>query len=63
MQKPIVFTIEENGKQVPVKGLLVDFITSKVEGYLEPSRKGTPKGDPIGFSSMKFLATLLALTS
>jgi hypothetical protein len=37
------------------------FIADKLKGYVEPTKKGTPKGDPIGFSLVKYTATLYAL--
>jgi hypothetical protein len=45
-----------------VKGIIDDFIREKVEGHKEPQRKGTPKGDPIGFSLQKYTAALMSLT-
>jgi len=44
-------------------GPLTDFIEEKIGSYLEPTRWGTPRGDPIGFPRVKCLATLLALTT
>ena len=41
--------------------LLQEFIIEKAKNYLEPQRKGTPKGDPIGFSKEKFLCSLYML--
>jgi hypothetical protein len=43
--------------------LLHQFIIEKYLSYEEPQRKGTPKGDPIGFSKKKYLASLLMLTN
>ncbi len=45
------------------KGLLINFLKNKLEKYEEPSREGTPKGEPIGFPQMKYLASLLLLTN
>jgi hypothetical protein len=42
---------------------LRDFISSRLRDYMEPSRKGTPKGHEIGLSKIKYHATLLALTN
>lgn len=42
--------------------LLQQFIKEKKTNYVPPERKGTPKGDPIGFSAEKYEATLLMLT-
>jgi hypothetical protein len=46
-----------------VRGLLYRFIKIKMAGYAEPTRKGTPKGEPIGMSRKKFHAALLCLTN
>ena len=43
------------------KVLLNKFIHGKLNKYIEPKRKGTPKGEPIGFSNKKYKATLLLL--
>ena len=46
-----------------IKGLLLRFIKEKRESYVEPSRKGTPRGEIIGLSSEKYMASLFMLTS
>lgn len=33
----------------------------KLRTYIEPTRKGTPKGDPVGFSATKYTATLACM--
>lgn len=38
--------------------LLSRFIFDRVEQYKEPSRKGTPRGETIGFSRDKYIASL-----
>ena len=43
--------------------LLETFIESKARGYSEPSRKGRPRGEALGFSSKKYLASLHLLTA
>jgi hypothetical protein len=43
--------------------LLDAFIDSKLANYVEPTKKGTPKGEPVGFSLTKYKATLYALRS
>lgn len=43
--------------------LLKKFIREKLKNYVEPERRGTPKGDSIGLSKVKYEATLLMLTS
>jgi hypothetical protein len=42
--------------------LLTTFINDKIREYQEPTRKGTPKGEPIGFSKRKFAAALLKIS-
>ena len=37
------------------------YLKEAMAGYIEPSRKGTPKGEPVGFSRTKYKATILAL--
>lgn len=39
--------------------LLFDFIAEKYHAYEEPERKGTPRGEKIGFSKKKYMASLL----
>lgn len=41
--------------------ILTEFITKKINTYKEPQRKGTPKGKPVGFSKLKYAATLFML--
>lgn len=43
--------------------LLTQFIVEKSFNYKEPQRKGTPKGDPIGFSKKKYFVSLIMLTN
>jgi hypothetical protein len=43
------------------KNLLVNFLEKRTRAYIEPSHKGTPKGDPIGFSKQKFLASQMMM--
>jgi hypothetical protein len=45
-----------------MSALLEKFINKKLKGYVEPERKGTTKGDPIGLSKVKHEAGLLMLT-
>ncbi len=42
---------------------VLSYIKRTNDSYVEPSRQGTPKGDPIGFGKQKYLASLLKLTS
>jgi len=41
--------------------LLRDFISQRLDQYVEPSRAGTPRGEPIGFTKAKYAATLCGL--
>jgi hypothetical protein len=50
-------------KLIEPKGLLSRFIKEKAGNYSEPIRRGTPRGEVIGFSSKKYAASLLILTS
>jgi hypothetical protein len=40
--------------------LLPKFIDEKLSHYAEPTKKGTPKGEAVGFSKAKYRASLLA---
>lgn len=42
--------------------LLVQFIRGRLERYIEPERRRTARGHPIGLSRVKFTASLLLLT-
>jgi hypothetical protein len=44
-------------------GLLHWFIAEHLRAYREPSREGTPRGEPVGFGRSKFHAALLTLTN
>ncbi len=41
--------------------LLETYIVKKIRQYKEPSRQGTPKGDPVGFMRPKYAAALWCL--
>jgi hypothetical protein len=41
--------------------LLMRFLEERIRRYRPPTRRGTPKGDPIGLSKKKYVATTLAL--
>lgn len=45
------------------RSLLDEYVTEKEGTYIEPERKGTAKGEEIGFSFVKYQSTLYALTS
>jgi len=40
---------------------LFNFIDEKVSDYIEPTREGTPRGEPIGLSAQKYMAVLVSL--
>jgi len=42
--------------------LLGEYIEQRMSSYIEPERKGTTKGDPIGFSRKKYEASLYCTT-
>ena len=44
-------------------GLLTRFLRDKLAQHVEPTRRGTPRGAPVGFSRTKLAAALFALTS
>jgi hypothetical protein len=46
-----------------VHGSLVSFCSQKLSNFQDPERKGTPKGDPIGFGRDKYHCALLSLTN
>ena len=39
------------------------YIEEKMDAYVEPERKGTPKGEEIGFSRQKYGASLMNITT
>jgi hypothetical protein len=43
--------------------LLQRFIRDEVKSYVEPTRKGTPRGEPIGLSKVKHRAAVLVSTT
>jgi hypothetical protein len=43
--------------------LLKKYLLEKSSAYHEPQRAGTPKGEPVGFSLLKYKATLFGLTN
>ncbi len=43
--------------------LMTEFIFEKLDSYIEPERKGTPKGDAIGLSRKKYEASIYNITS
>ena len=53
----------KNVRPKNTKTLLRQFIKEKGRNYVVPSREGTPRGEPIGFSSDKYFASLYGLTN
>jgi len=49
-------------KTSPDDTLLIRFVRQQTSGYREPERKGTPKGEVIGFSLRKYKSILFSLT-
>lgn len=43
--------------------LMTEFIYDKLDSYIEPERKGTPKGDTIGLSRKKYEASIYNITN
>lgn len=41
--------------------LLAQYVHERTQEYVQPTREGTPRGEPIGFSSVKYGAGLYAL--
>ncbi len=58
-----LYNITRNPSKAQAATLLEKFIQEKLKGYTEPQRKGTPKGQQIGLSRQKYLASLLMLTN
>ena len=52
---PLVTLAEQSQRLLP------RFIEEKLTNYIEPSKKGTAKGEPVGFSKAKYRASLNAL--
>lgn len=46
-----------------VQGRLASFIRRQLSAFQDPERKGTPKGDPIGFGRIKYHCVLLSMTN
>jgi hypothetical protein len=51
------------GSKRIVDTLLAKFIWEKFSSYVEPKRRGVPKGEKIGLSLVKYLASLIRLTA
>ncbi len=57
----ITFSITLGGEVTDT--LLSEFMTDRFASYDEPSRRGTYKGNPIGFSKEKYTSSLLSMTT
>jgi hypothetical protein len=55
LQTPEFLAVEDN------LSLLMFYINDKADHYVEPMRKGTPRGEPVGLSYQKYLTTCLTL--
>jgi hypothetical protein len=60
MKAHLKFISEKDYKQ-SYNTLINLFLHEKMKGYNEPQRKGTPRGELIGFPAKKYLVTLLML--
>lgn len=49
--------------QENTRTLLGRFVQEKTQQYIEPLREGTPRGEPIGLSAVKYGASLYGLTN
>jgi hypothetical protein len=59
-QASFLMTLEDGQ---PIRGMLADLIHEKAAAYVEPQRKGTPRGQEVGFPLKKYIATLVELTN
>lgn len=48
--------------QLYISDFLCTFRNEKLVEYVEPTRSGTPKGEPIGFMMPKYHAALMSMT-
>jgi len=48
-------------KQIKLPRLIDNFIYRKIDEYEVPTRAGTPRGEPIGYSAKKYYAAVLCL--
>ena len=55
--------MSEIQKKAPIQDLTLfqKFFKDRLSSYVEPSRKGTPKGDSIGYGRAKYRASLVCL--
>lgn len=54
--------MQNRGRKQP-ETLFEEFCRQKYESYVEPSRAGTPRGEPVGLSRQKYEACIYMLTS
>ena len=47
-----------NYEIVKEEGVIERFLSKKLHNYVEPTRKGTPKGEKIGLSSRKYIDSI-----
>jgi hypothetical protein len=59
----IITILSGEYKKVKPDTLFSEYLIYKIDNYVEPWRMGTPKGDPIGISRIKYQACLFMLTS
>lgn len=63
IDKKLRYEIAEEIVQEEGGGFVTEFIFLKYSNYDEPVRKGTPKGEKIGLSKKKYLASILVGTT
>lgn len=63
MENQIHTNYKPDRKETLGATLIGDFVGQKTASYIEPERKGTAKGDEIGFSQKKYEASLWNITS
>jgi hypothetical protein len=56
------YTVTHMKKSTVKENLIEEFFRTEIENYSEPQRRGTSRGDPIGFSKVKYSASLFSLT-
>ena len=56
-------TNEQTGELIQVDTIFDKFLRQQLRSYIEPVRKGTPKGQLIGLSIQKYVTSLLMLTN
>jgi hypothetical protein len=59
LQHRAIPPLQQLAKQLPTD--FARFMADKLANYVEPTKEGTPRGEPIGFPLAKYKATLYAL--